>query len=150
MNVATPTGGVEPPLFAPDILLPTQMARLATDRWLRRLYGAILEDALECLEGRGAPSSTGVHTERERARRRQQAWDWILSDTKYCFAFHTVCLVLDLDVDAVRRQLTRRFALEGAPRTGVSHQLQRQTMASHAHSEPQAGGGPMHGAGEAT
>ena len=111
-NVATPTGGVEPPLFAPDILLPTQMARSATDRWLRRLYGAILEDALECLQGRGAPGSTGVHPGRERHRRRQAAWDWIRSDADHCFSFRTVCAVLDLDVTAVRSQLTHRFALD--------------------------------------
>jgi hypothetical protein len=110
-DLPTPTAGGVSWLFAPDILLPTQMARSAADRWLRRLYGAILEDALECLEGRGAPSSTGVRNDYERARRRQQAWDWIMSDADYCFSFPTVCSVLQLDVDAVRRRLARRFAL---------------------------------------
>jgi len=86
--------------------------RLVADHWLWRLYRAILEDALECLQGRGAPGSTGVHPGRERHRRRQAAWDWIRSDADHCFSFRTVCAVLDLDVTAVRSQLTHRFALD--------------------------------------
>jgi hypothetical protein len=100
------------PLFALGTLLPTQMARPVADHWLWRLYRAILEDALECLQGRGAPGSTGVHPGRERHRRRQAAWDWLRSDADHCFSFRTVCAVLDLDVTAVRSQLTHRFALD--------------------------------------
>jgi hypothetical protein len=109
-DVVTPALGAENQLFAPALLLPTQMARSAADRWLLRLYRAILEDAVECLGGRGAPNTAGVHPNRERVRRRQAAWDWVMSDAEYCFSFRTVCLVLDLDVDAVRRQLARRSA----------------------------------------
>jgi hypothetical protein len=110
MDPVTFTPGAEARLFAPALLLPTQTLPSPVDRWLRRLYRAILADALECLEGRGAPNTAGVHPERERVRRRQAAWDWVMSDAEYCFSFRTVCLVLDLDVDAVRRQLTRRSA----------------------------------------
>jgi hypothetical protein len=134
-------------LFAPALLLPTQTLSSPDDRWLRRLYRAILEDALECLEGRGAPSSTGVRMDRERAHRRQAAWEWFMSDAPYCCSFTMVCAVLDLNVEAVRTQLTRRFALAGAPRTGGSHQLPRQTVSSDGHSEPHAGGGHVHGVG---
>jgi hypothetical protein len=38
-----------------------------------------------------------------------------MSDAEYCFSFRIVCLVLDLDVDAVRRQLTR----EGIKKPGI-------------------------------
>ena len=105
-----PAPGARNPLFAVGTLLPTQMARSMADRWLWRLYRAILEDALECLGGRGAPSSMGMRLSRERVRRRQAAWDWIMADAEYCFSFPTVCAVLDLDVAAVRKQLARRFA----------------------------------------
>jgi hypothetical protein len=99
-------------LFIPESLLPTQTLPAPADRWLRRLCRAILQDALECLQGRGAPGSTGVHPKRERHRRRQAAWDWIMSDAEYCFSFPTVCAVLNLDVGAVRGQLAGRFALD--------------------------------------
>ena len=100
-------------LFDPDVLLPTQLGRSTNNNcWLRRLYGAILEDALECLDGRGLASSTGVHTapERERARRRQQAWEWIMSEAETCFSFITICSVLELNSEAVRAKLRRRVA----------------------------------------
>src|SRR3954467_15231292 len=97
-------------LLAPQVLLPTQIARSTNNnRWLRRLYGAILEDALECLDGRGLASSTGLHTapERDRARRRQGAWEWIMSEAETCFSFITLCAVLELNSEAVRTE-TRR------------------------------------------
>jgi hypothetical protein len=95
-------------LFAPQVLLPTQRARSAiNNRWLLRLYGAILEDALACLEGRGAPNSGGLCADRERARRRQQAWEWIMSEAETCFSFITICSVLELNSEAVRAALRR-------------------------------------------
>ena len=115
IDAVTPTPGTETRLFAPDFLLPTQTLPSPADGWLRRLCRAILEDALECLEGRGAPSSMGVRLSRERIRRKQAAWEWILSDAEYCFSFTTVCAVLALDVATVRRQLTYRFASDTAP-----------------------------------
>src|SRR3954447_3196809 len=90
MDGVLPTPGTETQLFAPALLLPTQTLSAPADRWLRRLCRAILEDAVECLEGRGAPNTAGVHPERERARRRQEAWEWIRSDAEYCFSFRTV------------------------------------------------------------
>ena len=107
--VATPTARAVRQLMVLDSLLPTQLVCPPADCWLQRLYRAILEDALECLEGRGAPSSMGMRLSRERARRRQAAWDWIMADAEYCFSFRTVCLVLDLDVGAVRSALQRRW-----------------------------------------
>jgi hypothetical protein len=98
-------------LFAPQVLLPTQRARSATNnRWLLRLYSAILEDALECLEGRGAPNSGGLCADRERARRRQDAWEWIMSEAETCFSFITICSVLELNSEAVRAALRRWVA----------------------------------------
>jgi hypothetical protein len=108
IDVEPPTAAPVPRLLAPDVLLPTQMARSSsTNLWLRRLYGAILEDALECLDGRGAPTSGAAHPGRERARRRQQAWEWIMSEAETCFAFLTLCSVLGLDSAAVRAELRR-------------------------------------------
>jgi hypothetical protein len=107
---------VEPPpiapvphLLTPAVLLPTQMARSSSNNlWLRRLYGAILEDALDCVEGRGVRGSTRGNLTHERPRRRQQAWAWIMSEAETCLAFLTICSVLGLDSAAVRAELRRR------------------------------------------
>src|SRR5262245_10585117 len=89
-HVATAAAEVVNRLCIPESLLPTQTLPAPADRWLRRLCRAILEDALVCLEERGAPNSKGLRT-RERAHRRQEAWEWILSNADYCFSFTTVC-----------------------------------------------------------
>src|SRR5215510_15560057 len=68
-------------LFAADVVLPMQVVRPPTDSWLRRLYQAILEDALGCLEGKGSPGGRG--SRREVTRRSREAWEWFLSDAEY-------------------------------------------------------------------
>ena len=103
-----PTTAPVPRLLAPAVLLPTQIARSTNHhRWLRRLYGAVLADALECLQGRGAPNTGGMNADRERLRRRQQAWEWIMSEAQTCFSFATICAVLELNSEAVRAELRR-------------------------------------------
>jgi hypothetical protein len=96
-------------LFAADAILPVQVVHPPTDRWLHRLCLAILEDALKYLEGRG-----GYGGRRARARQRHETWEWFLSDADYCFSFTTVCSVLNLNVEAVRRAVSQRRAQGGA------------------------------------
>ncbi len=86
-------------------LQPVQEEYPPADRWLRRLCRALLEDALEGLEGFG---SRGVSS--ARARYGHETWDWVLSDAWYFFSFSVVCTVLDLNMGAVRRQIRHRFA----------------------------------------
>ena len=95
-------------LFAAHVILPVQVIPPPTDRWLRRLYQAILEDALGCLEGTGSPGGRVYRGEAE--RRSREAWEWFLSDAEYLFSFTLVCTVLDLDVEAVRSQVRQRVA----------------------------------------
>jgi len=97
-------------LLTPNVLLPAQVASPWADRWLRRLCRAILEDALACLDGKGPPSNMG--SDGDGARRAGQAWEWFRSDATYLFSFTTVCAVLDLEVEAVRKQVRQRAITE--------------------------------------
>src|SRR5437868_11831645 len=97
-------------LLTPSVLLPAQVASPWADRWLHRLCRAILADALACLEGKGPLRHKGYHG--EVARRVCEAWEWVESDTTYLFSFATVCAVLDLEVEAVRRQVCHRAITE--------------------------------------
>jgi hypothetical protein len=105
-------------LFAPHVLLPAQMARSAPNRWLRRLYGAILEDALDCLTGKGPASQPDRSG--DKTRRRREALAWIMADTETCFSFLTICTVLELNIEAVRAEARRRVGVESEmpPMTG--------------------------------
>src|SRR5712691_3670665 len=85
-------------LFAADLILPVQVLYRPAERWLHRLCLAILEDALKYLGVHG-----GYGGRRACARQRYETWEWFLSDADYCFSFTTVCLVLNLNVEAVRR-----------------------------------------------
>ncbi len=105
-------------LFAADVILPVQVIHPPPDRWLQRLCLAILEDALNCLEIRAV---RGGHI--ARARYRHEAWEWFLSDAEYCLSFTIVCAVLDLNAEAVRRQVRQRFAQGGAALSDVSRGL---------------------------
>jgi hypothetical protein len=100
-------------LFAADAILPGQVSHQPADRWLQRLCLAILEEALGCLEGKGSPGGRVYHG--EAARRSREAWEWFLSDAEYCFSFTIVCAVLDLNTEAVRRAVRRRFAQGALP-----------------------------------
>ena len=91
-------------------LQPVQEEYRPTDRWLRRLCLALLADALEDLEGIGRCGGRIA-----RARYGREAWDWFASDADYCFSFTIVCAVLDLNAEATRREVGRRFAPRNAP-----------------------------------
>ena len=104
-----PREGAVPWLLTPSVLLPTQVASSWADHWLRRLCRAILEDALACLEGKGPSSNMGRS---DSARRAGQAWQWVESEATYLFSFTTVCAVLDLEVEAVRKQVRHRAIME--------------------------------------
>ena len=104
-------------LLTPSVLLPAQVASPWADRWLYRLCRAILADALACLDGKGPPSNMGRS---DSARRAGQAWQWVESEATYLFSFTTVCAVLDLEVEAVRKQVHQRTRTDKPDRhTGV-------------------------------
>ena len=107
-------------LFAADVILPVQVIHPPADRWLHRLCLAILEDALKYLEVRG-----GYGGRIARARQRHETWEWFLSDADYCFSFTTVCSVLNLDAETVRRVLRQRLAQGGAALSDVSRGLRQ-------------------------
>src|SRR5262245_18936583 len=116
-------------LFAPQVLLPAQLAHSAAHRWLRRLYGAILEDALGCLEDGGSPNTRP--TEGSVARRGREAWTWIMSDAETCFSFLTICWLLDLNAAAVRAEARRRVAPGPEIPPEAWQGLQRRWSSSH-------------------
>src|SRR5262245_64595123 len=106
-------------IFAPDAVLPVQCVSPPAEGWLQRLCLAILDDALKCL---GVGGTYGGP--RARARTKDEAWAWVLSDADYCFSFPTVCSVLHLDAGAVRHQLKHYFA-GGALPARLSRQLRQ-------------------------
>ncbi len=107
-------------LFAADVILPVQVIHALPDRWLQRLCLAILEDALNCLEIRAV---RGGHI--ARARYRNEAWAWLMSDADYCFSFTTVCSVLQLNAEAIRKQLRQAATPGRVSQAGVSRQLRQ-------------------------
>jgi hypothetical protein len=100
MNAETPRGGAPTDLLSAAVVLPVQVMPPPARNWLQRLARAILEDALDCVEGRGAPA--GKSKQRDVARRTYEAWAWFMSDAEHCFSFTTVCSILTLDPEAVR------------------------------------------------
>lgn len=110
-------------LFTPTVILPAQLLRPPATSWLRRLYVAILSDALECLEGKGVPGN--LRSSRDRARRRREAWEWMMSEAEHCCSFLTLCAVLDLNVEAIRREVRQRFAPGQAPQPGFPRSLRQ-------------------------
>jgi hypothetical protein len=110
-------------LFTAHAILPAQVVRPPATSWLRRLYVALLEDALKCLEGKGSPGGRSYRG--EAARRAREAWDWVMSDAEQCLSFTNVCLVLDLNAEAIREQLRRPGAPGRVSQAGVSRQLRQ-------------------------
>ena len=124
----SPREGAALRLLTPSVLLPAQMASPWADRWLRRLCRAILEDALACLAGKGPSSNMGCS---DSARRACQAREWFQSEATYLFSFATVCAVLDLEVEAVRRQVCQRVPQDKPDRhTSVRDKVQATTAAA--------------------
>ena len=106
-------------IFTPDVLLPIQGDHPPASTWLQRLCLAILDDALKCLGVGGAHGGPWART-----RYKHEAWSWVLSDADSCFSFSTVCSVLHLNAEAVRRQLGQGDAESTLP-AGVSRQLRQ-------------------------
>jgi len=118
-----------PWLLTPSVLLPVQVPSPWAERWLRRLCRAILADALACLDGKGTPGTMG--SDRDGARRAGQAQEWFRSEATYLFSFATVCAVLDLEVEAVRRQVCQRVPQDKPDRhTSVRDKVQATTAAA--------------------
>jgi hypothetical protein len=108
-----------PTFFPPAIgLQPVYEEYLPADHWLRRLCLAILADVLKDLGGFGSCGGRVA-----RARYGREAWDWVQSDTWYCFSFSLVCAVLELDREAVRRHIGHRVAPEGVLRNDPTYLL---------------------------
>src|SRR5262249_7274315 len=97
------------------------------ESWLRRLCRAILEDALACLAGKGPSSNLGKS---DSARRAGQAWQWFASEATYFFSFTTVCAVLDLEAEAVRRQVRQRARQEPLDRHREVREKVKETVAA--------------------
>jgi len=106
-------------IFTPDVMLPIQGDHPPASTWLQRLCLAIFDDALKCLGVGGAHGGPIA-----RARNQREAWEWVLSDTDYCFSFTVVCSVLHFNAEAVRRQLGQGDAGSTLP-AGVSRQLRQ-------------------------
>ena len=96
-------------------LQPVHEKYSPADNWLRRLCVAILEDTLKDLGDLG-----GCGGSIARARYSHEAQDWVRSDASYLFSFSLVCTVLDLNMEAVRRQIVHRFAPGSAPRNDLT------------------------------
>jgi hypothetical protein len=129
-TVTSPDVGRSVHVFTPAILLPVQVTPPVADRWLRRLCRAILEDALACLEGKGSLSNK--ESDGEVGRRRHEAWRWVESEAEYCLSFVTVCAVLNLDAQAVRRQVRQRTLKDKPDRhTDVWAEVEATTAAAH-------------------
>jgi hypothetical protein len=121
MDASNPPSIQTPQLFTPNVLLPVQCIRPPATSWLRRLYVAILSDALDCLAGKGAPST--LDSARDRPRRWHEAWQWVMSEAEHCFACVTICAVLELNVEALRREVRHRFAPGGTAHPALPRSL---------------------------
>jgi hypothetical protein len=110
-------------MFTPNVLLPAQVLRPPAISWLRRLYVAILSDALDCLEGKGPPSK--MSSARDITRGQHEAWEWMMSEAEHCFAFLTICAVLDLNVEAIRREVRQRFVPGRVSQPGFPRSLRQ-------------------------
>jgi hypothetical protein len=79
----------------------------------RTLLEAVLREAILCASGQGEPA-------RERARLAAEARRWMMSRSRnWLFAFESICDVLNINADCLRRQL---FAPAHAPVTARNGQ----------------------------
>jgi hypothetical protein len=98
-------------LFSAEVFLPVQATPSRADHWLQRLCLALLLDALKCVWTPG--------------RRQREAWEWMRSEAEYCFSFSTVCAVLNLDAQAMRREVAHHLRPGPARAGGESGRPQR-------------------------
>ena len=94
--------GVPSSLTQLDIILPSQhFAPRRIQAPEQRLMIAVLHDAFDCVEKyRRATGSQG-------RRLFHEAKQWFLADeTEWPYSFESICAVLDLDANAVRRRLS--------------------------------------------
>jgi len=102
--------GIEAPLHLarefmgttqPDVMLPSQyFAPRRKQAPEQRLMIAVLQDALDCLE------KHRFATDCRDRRLFDEAKDWFLAhESGWPYSFESICGVLDLDADAVRRSL---------------------------------------------
>ena len=94
-------------------VLPVQLSEPSPEasplRGVRTLMAAVLEDAVRCLLEGSRPKS-GAHA---RIRAGASA-RWIRStDTSWPFSFQSICDVLSIDADRLRRELTAKLDEDG-------------------------------------
>jgi len=96
------TAAADPDGAADDVILPAQFfSALADPRCepAKRLMVAVLEEAISCL-------LSGEEASDERRALSREAARWFANDDcRTPFAFATLCNVLDLDIERVRRAL---------------------------------------------
>ena len=82
-------------------------SNLGPDHGARALLRAILQDAILCLTGAGVPK-------RDRRRIAEEAQMWILSRSRrWLFDFESICDVLNINPEYVRRRLLRAPSTPG-------------------------------------
>ena len=115
--------GILERLLIPDILLPSQFSQRPTNSPLRRLYLAVLEDALR-LVVRGRTRPTDETTEAKR---------WLASDADGAFSATSICDELGIPLHALRTASLTLVRWRRRPPPYKPHQLvPRYRRGSHA------------------
>jgi hypothetical protein len=122
-----------------ETIMPSQWLDLhASDNGeaspLRRLYLAVLADAVRCVTGHAYSESSGKHRRRHRAISEKECREWLRSDSDAPFGFLTTCAVLGIDPAwmraGLREWLARRGQLEGMRRSPVHQEQERRIVAN--------------------
>lgn len=105
-------------MLQPDIILPSQYVPRRTLTPEHELMIAVLQDAIDCVaKNRDAKDHRG-------RRLFDEATQWFLAEeTDWPYSFESICAVLDLDANAVRRAL----GLPGQQSAPVSRQVKKAT-----------------------
>ena len=114
-----------PFIFAPDVVLPSQLPRSGGQIAEYRLLIALLDDAFQCFQKYLRPKN------RRERKLFENAETWIMStgeafghraeEHAAFFSFEYVCAILSIDADSVRERLRRwRDGNTGAHTSGPS------------------------------
>lgn len=102
----------------PDVVLPCQLAGAMQTKPERRLYMALLEDALWCVPRRASVRQRELSDE---------ALAWINETTNYALGFSQVCERAGLDPAAVRRQALSFTSYRRSSRNARRYSLSTKT-----------------------
>jgi len=89
-------------LFASEVILPTQVEVIHQTGGSKKLLLAVLEDAID---------TYASHLQANKYNKEfYQAYNWLISnDQKFIFSFVTICHILDLDPDCLRKGIFAKF-----------------------------------------